>query len=358
MTRGLPSVGIVQRVREYFSRYVLRRCKYPSPQDSWVLFAHCPLTFFSLWAVFFAVYQGYFSDEVIHCASQGGGLQELTDPVKLDICVQYSHIDLDDGVSKGSILNYLWHPYVLLTICALVYLPQLVKKVVSHKGIEHFFSKVNSGHGVCDFNEEASQYCYDFVGSHGGHLFASLKVSLTCLLVDLMSVVILDSSSQNTFYNSIMHFPYTRDMANYERVFSRVFPPTARCSITPTMQISLQNTENYGCSLPLNWYYEKVYILLFVYFAILLIVSVVSVLMDLWRMLPCRRHRLVSMGGHYVNWSKDVAQHWSLDELSVLNYFRGFVDHDTFVDIMGHVVAIRKTSYEVLCSILSDEDEV
>lgn len=343
MPRGFPSVSIMDTFWDNFKEYCLKRPKYPSPLESWALFAHCPVTLFFFWCLFFAILKGYFSDEAISCISQGGGLEPLMDPIRLLVCSQYSHIELDNG-SRGFVLAYPWHPYIFLGICAIMYLPKLVKNLVGHELLEKFLESLEKEEEESRVEEKVIVYCKENVGSHEGQLMASLKISLTCLLTDLVAIFILDTAALHAFYSSVQHL-WSFSVPDW--LFFQAFPPTVKCSITPTMQVALLNTENYGCSLPLNWFYEKIYILLFVYFCILTPVSILSLLIDLWNLLACRRQAWVSMGGQYVNWTNMVANQWRSDELYILNYFKKLVSLNIFVAIMEEVLAIQTAIFQL-----------
>lgn len=296
--------------------------------------------------IYMALLKGYFEDELIRCWSHAGALLELSDPAKLAVCLQYAHIDLDDKEDTGSVLAYTWHPYVFVIICVLMYFPHLMKNTVANERLERFISSL-SGLSKTDVPLKIRQYCYDNVGSHDGILVASLQISLTCLLCDLAAFSFLDIAAMHKFYNIIFHYPYVRDMTNYQREFSRVFPSSTKCAITPTMQLALLGTESYGCTLPLNWYYEKIYIILFVCFIVLTVLSISSILIDLWSLLPMRRYSWVPMDPQYLLLTKKVAEFWSSDELYILKHFRKSVGVKGFVDIMGTVLSVQENIIDI-----------
>ncbi|XP_042206073.1 uncharacterized protein LOC121855254 [Homarus americanus] len=309
----LPALG---ETRKVYKNYLQNKLCGPGPLDVFASVLHYPLTFYLALGLFGFIFNGYFVDEDIQCFSQGGGLTEvkgydLREQNILQICMAFGTIDV--AGEKKSTLNYKWIPFLFVVLAAINYAPHMTKKVLRHERLEKFLKNV---HHLS--KEEIRDYAYENIGSHAGQLTGGLKISLVCLICDIVSLFLLDIAANNTFFNVIAHGPYSQYADEYN-IYSRVFPAFTKCSLTPKMGMAVLNTENYGCSLPLNYYYAHLFIVLLVFFMFVAVFSTFSVVVNLFRVLPFGRQKWVSLGGHYLDCEKKIASKWNGDELYVLN---------------------------------------
>lgn len=318
-----------------------------SPLDSWALRLHSPVSSLLLLTTFGLVFSEYFGEMDVKCFNPQNKLKVLEDAVKEDICTTYITMDVfepDDGFAQGERekLLYRWVPFLMVLLAFIVHLPQLLRSRLESPKLTRAMGTLLSAK-FDELPDHLTTYVYDNLGGHGGQMVSSVIISFFCLVSDVVSIFLIDLAIGNKFITLYQYYPFTRHLVTaLQSDFNRMFPVAAKCVLSPVMGMTGLNTEVYGCTFPMNVFYEKFFILLFVWYSCLLLLSSVSLLTKIFDVVPfCNRRRLFSNNLVSKEIEDTLLRKLSNNEIWVLGKLRKCVTISLFAEYL-------RQAYDVL----------
>ncbi|XP_066974267.1 innexin shaking-B-like [Macrobrachium rosenbergii] len=323
-----------------------------SPLDSWALRLQSPATSVLLLTGFGLIISGWFGKVQPQCYDPSNKLKPLNDSMRRDICQVYSSGEFShrygDPVETKEIV-YRWVPPLLVVLAVISHLPQMIRgRLEMPKLTQAMRDILHSPEG-----EKSRDYIRENLGGHGGQLKASLLVSASCLFANFVSVLLIDMALKNTFFTIPMHFPFPRGWGNRSD-YLELFPLTTKCVINYGWNIQV-----YGCEFPMNMYYSKLFICLFVWYCFTTACTVLSIVMKVLQLFSCCRRKETPE----IRQKLDVInKSASRNDMWILAKLRKFADDEVFAGYLDQALGVLQSLHlpeEVVSEEhLSEEDKV
>ena len=320
----------------------------PKLNKSWIIWLHSRATVAIFLLMFVVVTFEWYSDSPMTCVN-------LSDRSAVwdyfqRLCFSYSFTNSSraaEGDSRVYAPHYRWIHPVALVLMFLYYSPQLVvsnfsapiaerllKDIISHKDKEYDNSKLLKN--VYLFVEE--------MGWHSDLYTAHLQSHLFALFINLTGIAIIDTLFQNEFVTLVpLLFPFSRDSRHFRDPLSLLFPPFVTCEVGPEMMLLNYKSEILGCHLTLMELYEKIFIGMWFWQAMLFVTTVFQcILLIVTPLVPAMKKRLISVAVElHENDIDTVVSRYNTGDLMLLANLRNAVDGVTYRKALHYAAVVQ-----------------
>ncbi|XP_063587647.1 uncharacterized protein LOC134764899 [Penaeus indicus] len=191
------------------------------------------------------------------------------------------------------LMFYRWIHFSFLVLAGVFYLPRVVAKKTSHSPLKKLLSSLISMEKRYDdsaFENGVSKmltYFENHFSVHGSLYTRLVMCHVIAIVIDVGSFIYLDFFMQENFIGLIYKsYPFHRNPRNFSDNLYQVFPPFVFCSIDEYNLINNARVDVLHCHLLLMELYEKVFVVLWVLLAFLMVIAVVSLVVLLLIVLP------------------------------------------------------------------------
>lgn len=252
--------------------------------DGVVLKMHYMYTFWMCLGIFSAVWYSWYHKDSIVCASQYNA-ESNSRADHINLCLSYNSFkDPVDGNVKN-IMFYKWLPISILLLGFVYYLPRKVSKMFENQRTARLLELTAANES--EFKEISEDKLISAIVSHFEEsqklnnvlFYKYFLCNIIALVLNICSIFTLNFFMQGRFltYGVINILSLYRDPVRFTDAISRTFPPFTICELTPTMQLTSDRTEVYGCHLTHMELYEKIFFFLWWWLMFLLVASIVYI---------------------------------------------------------------------------------
>jgi len=322
------------------------------PTDGVVLKMHYKYTFWLLMAGFATVYYNWYHRDIIVCVSHFNADTQL----RLDyinICLTYPFIKLEDG-TKQTMLYYRWVHWVLFLTAFAFYIPHKIAKTKVYSKCTKLMEYLSNGYNQYEVAEGAMvKQCTRHFALNAGIqdklYYSYLKSNVLALALNVTVFYCLDALLLNKFstlgYDA---YPYERDGQFLSDPLTKAFPPFVQCEIGHTNQLVNKRSEQIGCHLTAQEFYEKLFLALWFWMIFLMITTSAYIIFLSLFLLDFFRFRIIRSVSNY-NAEK-------LD-LTIENATQGFTVGDWFLLYKLRTAFFNRGFFKLLQS-LGNEDNI
>ncbi|XP_047741236.1 innexin shaking-B-like [Hyalella azteca] len=320
--------------------------------DSWVLLLHYRITAGIYLIIFIAVTAGWYAEHPLLCVNLADR-SEVKDYFK-SLCFSYAYTNVsradvrEAGMEEDTRVyaaHYRWLHWVCLLLMCLYRLP-LVH--ATSCAVPHVVSLLKNIKDTDDRKQlkklQISHLLVDEL-RWNSHVFTKLiSCHLLALLVDLISVLILETLLDNKFVTLITAlYPFRRDSRFFSDPLSLLFPPFVTCQVGPEMMLLNYRTEVMGCRLTLMELYEKVVVALWFWKAFLITVTIFKLLHLI--ILACSKAYRNCLVRSCVEANDGdstlVTARYSVGDLLILNKLRQLLDGHCYRAALHHAAYVE-----------------
>ncbi|XP_063615766.1 innexin inx2-like, partial [Penaeus indicus] len=326
----------------------------PDTINSFVLKMHYCLGVCVFLLAYNIVQGNWFLRDTIHCVEAFNG-ETLVSTNKKNICLSYPYTCEPPAPTRyGSSecqrryqLFYRWIHFTFLILSAVYYTPRILAK-----GKDHQLRKLLTDLSARDENydkaslEEGTRLALQYFKNHSfvhTPLYARLVLAHAyALVIDMATLFFFDFMLHNGFYGLVYTtYPWNRNPSNFSDSMSQHFPPYAFCTIDKYNLINNARVENYGCHLMLMELYEKVFIVIWFLLAVLIAVTLLSLLVLLFLWLPpfnCLLLRTCITSAYIRRVKREVLKISSVGDLFVLRLMKKHMNERQFLKFLECLV--------------------
>ena len=248
-------------------------------------------------------YNIFMSDQII-CSDGFGNYDKKIKFMLVNYCLSYPELPHDKNKERKFALFYKWVPWITSLVCFLLYsvkiminnfscnytaktLSKIVKMnddYVSNDDIENLDDDDNNNIDKNDCINYLQTYIDTQWNKCKSLYFRCLLCHIYAFVLNISLFFLLDFLLQGRFLYYIPDtFPFYRDPINFSDKISQFFYPFVKCTIKPNI-LQPSRQEDLTCHLTLMEYYEKIFFMLWIFFAVLLILNFIYIiyLLFLW----------------------------------------------------------------------------
>ncbi|KAK4328975.1 hypothetical protein Pmani_000643 [Petrolisthes manimaculis] len=279
--------------------------QWPQPVDSAVLRLHYRMGV-CLFLIAYQFTQGnWFLRESVHCVNLFNA-ETAVKPFHQNICLSYPFVcedkmDFSRSSERGEcpgdrrryILFYRWIHFSFLVLAGLYYLPRMVAKKVDDPRLQKLIKDMAEGEKSYDGSswkqdtEVMVNYMEKHLHTHSHIYFWFVFTHLLALTIDVATVYFFNFILQDQFLTLMYSaYPYQRNPQNFTDYLSSTFPPFVLCRLDKNILINNERVENLACHLLLMELYEKMFIVLWVWLAVVTVCTTLIIICQLLATLP------------------------------------------------------------------------
>lgn len=287
----MPIAGMqVQNITNHINlvrKFVAKKRKQMVPSgfvDNRVLKLHYKYMFYVLIFIYLSIWQSWYQKDVMTCVNKFNADSQIRQDF-LNICFTFVYIPLADG-TRRYLFFYRYLHFVIIFLGGLYYL--------IHKYIKHFddlrskrlLNEIEPSSPKATENDidnkiyhKVPQYILNTKGTNDGLYWKNLGACILALMLDLVSFRVLDFCLHDRFLEyGYLTLPFNRDPQYYTDYMSQTFPPFAECTISPMHELIAKREDVFGCHLTVMELYEKLFFALWVWLAVLVIITTIYIL--------------------------------------------------------------------------------
>ncbi|XP_047470054.1 uncharacterized protein LOC125025828 [Penaeus chinensis] len=292
--------GMFAQLKSILSPLVRRDDGTPEIVDSFVLRMHYSLGMSVFVLAFSIVQANWFTKEAIHCVF-GYNADRTVNPAIKNTCLSYPYtcqppretVYGGEDCPRRYLMFYRWIHFSFLALAGIFYLPRMVAKKTNHSPLKKLLSILISMEERYDdsaFEYGVSKmvtYFENHFSVHGSLYTRLVMCHVIAVVIDVGSFIYLDFFMQENFIGLIYKsYPFHRNPRNFFDNLYQVFPPFVFCTINEYNLINNARVDVLHCHLMLMELYEKVFVVLWVLLAFLMVIAVVSLVVLLLIVLP------------------------------------------------------------------------
>nr|XP_045593525.1 uncharacterized protein LOC123755090 [Procambarus clarkii] len=272
----------------------------PSPIDSLVLRLHYRMGVCLFLIAYNVVQSNWFLGDSIHCVSHFNAEEKVKFYIR-NICLSYPYVCEEEeiaGVKKGVcprqyILFYRWIYFSFLLLAGLYYIPRIIAKQAENPRLRKLMTDLAQGENRYDGStwdkdtEIMLKYLQNHTSTHNTLYIWHVVCHVIALAIDVGVIFFFDFCLNGRFLKLIYAaYPFDRDPVYFKDELSRTFPPFVYCAIDTQMLINSEREDLLGCHLMLMELYEKMFIVIWFWLAVVTLCTALSVVCLLLVVLP------------------------------------------------------------------------
>lgn len=340
----------IQDVLGNFSSIALRRRF--QLVDSWMLWAHYRATVGIFFLIFVISTSDWYAEYPMQCVNMFDR-SEVWDYFK-GLCLSYSYTNATrssgtDEENRVYAAHYRWIHWTTLFLMLLYYLPLVAARSYTVPHVQNLLTDiVNFSEHQREDTLQASLLLIEELGWNAFIYKGYVMSHIFALLTNIIGILTVDTLLQNNFLTLVVSlYPFERDSQHFSDPLSLLFPPFVTCKVGPEMMLLNYRTEVIGCHLTLMELYEKFFIALWFWFALLLIGTMLKIFsLILLKCCKCLQRRLVSVCVEKQEGDSVLAEaRYSTGDLIVLSKLRGVLDTQVYRQALHHAAFIDWPDY-------------
>ena len=274
---GMGNGALIQQIIQTLFQMSNRRRLLSTPMcDSQILKLHYKWTFALFMFGFATVTYNWYFQATILCTSTYNAETQVSANY-MNLCSSYPFVQHENH--REYLLYYRWIPLTLLAIAAIFYIPRKFSKYSENPKIKQLMEEMAQMQCRYDQNEQqvinrATVYIAYNTRTHNWLFVKYIGCVVVCLLIDILVFYGLDVFLLGKFSMYGIHaIPFNRDPVGFTDYISRVFPPFVDCEIAPVHQLLNKRIERFGCHLPIQEFYEKIFFIIWFWLIFLIIIT-------------------------------------------------------------------------------------
>ena len=232
-------------------------------------------------------YNIFMSDQII-CSDGFGAHDKKVKFMLMNYCLSYPELPSKSRQRKFA-LFYKWVPWITSLLCILFYSVKIMINNFSCNYTAKSLSKiVKNNDDYVNNNDDTDNYLQTYIDTQWNKCkslyFRCLFCHIYAFVLNISLFFLLDFLLQGRFLYYIPDtFPFYRDPINFSDKISQFFYPFVKCTIKANL-LQPDREEYLICHLTLMEYYEKIFFLLWIFLAVLLVLNFIYImyLLFLW----------------------------------------------------------------------------
>lgn len=357
--------GMLGQIKSILSPLVKRDDGTPEIVDSFVLRMHYSFGVSVFVLAFSIVQANWFTKEAVHCVFGFNADRTVTPAIK-NTCLSYPYTckppreTVYDGEDcpRQYLMFYRWIHFSFLALAGIYYLPRIVAKKTSHSPLKKLLSHLISMEKRYDdsaFENGVSKmvtYFENHFSVHGSLYTRLLMCHVIAVVIDVGSFIYLDFFMQENFIGLIYNsYPFQRNPGNFSDNLYQVFPPFVFCSIDEYNLINNARVDVLHCHLLLMELYEKVFVILWVMLAFLMVIAVVSLVVLLLIVLPPFNRVFLftfTTSKKVKKIKRKVRRIFGYGDLHVMHMMKSHVSEGQFITFLGQLVENPRLKFDAM----------